>query len=169
MITKEALLIQLQTERQILLEVLEDVPDEALATPGAAGEWSAMDVLAHVTAWDGEALRRIAFATGESSRRPHDLDDTAHWQAWNEKQIELKRLLGPRGVKVDMAGTWLRLLARIKALSPLDYARWLEAGTAIRWGHDLEHAQQLRQWKARWERLLPWWRQLQRRWFKKKT
>lgn len=156
MIPKEEFLTQLKTDRQTLLQTLDGVPDEALAQPGPNGAWSAMDILAHITAWDGEALRRIAFAVGESDRRPHDLDDIAHWWVWNERQLELKRMLGPRGVKVDLVGTWLRLLARIEALSPLDYTRWWEVGTGIRPGHDLAHAQELRAWRAAWESSLPW-------------
>ena len=162
MLPKENLIIRLQRDRQTLLATLTGVPDEALATPGANGSWSAMDILAHLTAWDGEAMRRMAFATGDSSTPPHDLDDEAHWQQWNVQQIEMKRLLGPRGVKVDLAGTWVRLMARIEALSPLDYARWLEIGSGIRLDHDREHTQQLRDWRDHWERSLPWWRRVGR-------
>ncbi len=161
--TKEALLSELQTERQKLLKILDGVPEDDLEIAGPAGGWSGMDILAHITAWDGEALRRLAFATGESARRPHDLEDTAYWQRWNEEQVALKRMLGPKGVKVDMAGTWVRLLATIEGLHPLDYARWQEVGTGIRPGHDAEHAAQLRAWREHWEQSLPWWRRVKRR------
>jgi hypothetical protein len=162
MIKKEELLARLQTDRQTLLATVEGVPDEALRLPHAVGTWSALDVLAHITAWDGETLRRIAFATGESTRSSHDVDDQAYWLAWNEQQVEMKRVMGPRGIKVDMASTWTRLLVRIESLPPLDYARWLEIDPYfVKERHDLEHARQLRAWRKQWEQALPWWQRLQ--------
>ena len=70
---KETLLTRLQTDRQTLLKTIEGVPNEALAAPNAVGSWSVLDVLAHITAWDGEMLRRIAFASGDHARPPHDV------------------------------------------------------------------------------------------------
>lgn len=168
MIKKEELLVRIQADRQFLFEAIEGVPDEALTIPGAVGTWSALDVLAHITAWDGETLRRIAFATGENTHPPHDVDDEAYWLAWNEKQVEIKRLLGPRGTKVDMASTWTRLLARIESLSPMDYARWREIDPYFfEERHDLEHADQLHTWRKRWEQSLPWWQRAKRKWARK--
>lgn len=161
--SKEILLAQLQAERQALLSTLEDMPDEVLTISGVVGQWSALDVLAWVTAWDGEALRRIAFATGQTARQPHDVDDEAYWSAWGEEQIKMKRVMGPTGVKVDLAGTWVRLLARIESLSPLDYARWVEIDSHLRPGRDREFAEHLQRWREQWERSLPWWLRLKRR------
>ena len=161
---KEDLLVRLQADRQALFEAIENVPDEALRMPGAVGTWSALDVLAHLTAWDGETLRRIAYATGENNRPPHNIDDAAYWQSWNEKQVQMKRLLGPRGIKVDIASTWARLLARIESLSPPDYTRWLEIDPhSWQERHDLEHARQLQVWRKKWERSLPQCQRLQRK------
>jgi hypothetical protein len=164
LIKKEELLARLKADRAALLNTIEGVPDQVLVVPGAAGTWSAMDVLAHITAWDGETLRRIAFATGQGGRPPHDVEDDAYWLAWNEKQVEIKRIMGVRGVKVDMAGTWVRLLARIEELSAREYARWAEVDPYFfRERHDLEHAEQLRAWRKTWERSLPWWQRLRRK------
>jgi hypothetical protein len=46
-IAKEELLARLEADRRALLDAVEGVPDEALATSGAVGTWSAMDVLEH--------------------------------------------------------------------------------------------------------------------------
>ena len=170
MIEKVALVARLKADRGALLDTVAGVPDGALTAPGAVGRWSAMDVLAHVTAWDGETLRRIDFATGASAYPPHDVDDEVYWLDWNEKQVEIKRVMGPRGVKVDMASTWVRLLARIEALTSLDYARWAEVDPySFQVRHDLEHAQQLSAWRVRWERSLPWWQRLRFRLSKRQS
>lgn len=161
---KEDLLVRLQADRQALLDVIAGVPEEVLPMPGAGGAWSALDVLAHITAWDGETLRRIAYATGENNQPPHNIDDEVYWQSWNEKQVAMKRLLGPRGIKVDMASTWTRLLARLESLSSLEYARWLEIDPYVgQERHDLEHTRQLEVWREQWERSLPWWQRLKRK------
>jgi len=164
MIAKAELLARMQADRQILIEAIEDVPEDVLARPNAVGIWSALDILAHLTAWDGETLRRITFATGQSNQPPHNIDDDDYWLAWNDEQVEIKRLLGPRGIKVDMAGTWARLIARIESLSPRDYQRWAEIDPhAFDERHDLEHARQLQRWRVAWERSLPWWQRLRRK------
>jgi hypothetical protein len=157
MIDKAALVARLKADREALLAAVEGLPDGALSVPGVVGVWSAMDVLAHVTACDGETLRRIDFATGASTYAPHVVDDEVYWSDWNEKQVEIKRVMGPRGVKVDMASTWVRLLARIESLTSVDYARWAEIEPHFfDKRHDLEHARQLHSWRERWERTLPW-------------
>jgi hypothetical protein len=167
MIPKAELLTQMQANRQALINTIEGVPEDVLARPNAVGTWSALDILAHITAWDGETLRRIAFATGQSNHPPHDIDDDDYWLAWNDEQIEIKRVLGPRGIKVDMAGTWARLLAQIEALSELDYVRWAEIDPhAFDERHDLEHARQLQVWRETWERSRPWWQRLRRKFSK---
>jgi len=164
MIPKTELLSRMQADRQALISVIEGIPEEVLARPNAVGTWSVLDVLAHITAWDGETLRRIAFATSQSNHLPHDIDDDAYWLAWNDEQVEIKRVLGPRGIKVDMAGTWARLIARIEALSSRDYERWAEIDPhAFDERHDLEHAHQLQVWREVWEQLLPWWQRLRRK------
>jgi hypothetical protein len=166
MISKDDLLAQLQTERQQLLKLLDDVPDEALTQPGAIGEWRVIDVLAYIAAWDGESLRRIAYASGESFQPPHDVNDSAYWQAWSEKQIEIKRIMSPRGIKVDMVGTWVRLLAQIEALSPQEYARWLEVDPHSQPDQHQEQLKQLQLWREKWERSLSWWQKLRRKFWR---
>ena len=83
MVEKAELLNRLMADRQALLDAIEGVPDGALTMPGAVGAWSVVDVLAHITAWDGETLRRIAFATGQSAPPPHDIDDEDYWLVWS--------------------------------------------------------------------------------------
>lgn len=166
MLAKDELLAQLQSERQQLFKLLDDVPDEAWLMPGGVGEWRVIDVVAYITAWDGERLRRIAYATGESFQPPHDVNDTAYWQAWSEKQVEIKRVMGPRGIKVDLVGTWVRLLAQLEALSPAEYARWLALDPPLQQEQHGEQIRQLQIWREQWERCLSWWQKLRRKWGK---
>jgi len=161
-LSKDEFLQHLQANRQVLLQLFDDVPETALTTPHTIGAWRVIDVLAATTAWDGETLRRLDFATGERSQPPHDVTDEGYWQVWLEEQVRVKRVMGPRGIKVDMAGTWIRLLARIEALSPHEYARWLDSDPQATPNRDQPYIAQLRAWRQQWERSLPWWRRMYR-------
>ena len=62
MIAKEESLARLEADRRARLDAVEGVPDEALATSGAVGTWSAMDVLEHarqLRAWREEWERSL--------------------------------------------------------------------------------------------------------------
>jgi hypothetical protein len=59
---REEILDELDRVREALLVALETLPDEALIQPGAMGDWSIADILAHLVAWESEmvtALLRI--------------------------------------------------------------------------------------------------------------
>ncbi|MEM7343814.1 MAG: DinB family protein [Chloroflexota bacterium] len=163
MIEKEALLEQLQQQRKALFTLIDDVPEEVLALPNVVDTWSVLDMLAHLTAWDGEALRRLMFVTGESYQSPHDVHDEAYWREWGQKQVELKRVMGARGIKVDMAGTWVRLLARINELERFHYSRWLELNPQLMDSSNLDYIEPLQAWRDEWERSLSLWQKVQRR------
>lgn len=163
MLTKEALLAQLQADRQALLKALDDLPEAAMTEPGVAGERSVIDILAHLTARDGEMLRRIAFAGRESSRPPHDVHDEAYWAAWTETQVQTKRIMGPRGIKVDMAGTWVRLLVAIEDLVPADFERWRDLDPLWQERPEVAYLPQIGAWREAWEKSLPWWQRLTRK------
>ena len=54
------LLQQLRSSRDGLEALLEGLPDGARETPGAAGEWSVKDLLAHLAAWEAELVTAMA-------------------------------------------------------------------------------------------------------------
>jgi hypothetical protein len=166
MIDQAALLARLQADRQAVFRAIEGVPDQFLIWTGPDSGPPPLDILAYITAWDGETLRRIAYASGQSSHRPYDVSNKSYWEAWSRKQVEMKRLLGPRGIKVDLAGTWARLVTRLESLTPAEYTRWLEFDPRLATERpDLAHAEQLQRWRVAWERSLPWWQRLRRRWW----
>ncbi len=42
-------------------EAYTGLPEEKLLEPGASGEWSVKDIIAHVSTWEGEALKYLPF------------------------------------------------------------------------------------------------------------
>jgi hypothetical protein len=53
---KSTLLTTLSTARQLLTATFAGLPDELLVQPGAEGDWSVKDILAHVAAWEAELI-----------------------------------------------------------------------------------------------------------------
>jgi len=63
-ITKPELLAQICSERKRLEEVLAALTPDQMLQPGACGEWTVKDVLAHISAWE----RRMLSWTGSHLR-----------------------------------------------------------------------------------------------------
>jgi len=55
-ITKPELLDQIRAERQRLEEVIAALTSDQMLQPGASGEWTVKDVLAHISAWERRML-----------------------------------------------------------------------------------------------------------------
>lgn len=111
----DALEIQekLDEVRVRLLEALAGLPDEALTEPGAIGEWSVADVLAHFVNWEAElvtGLNRI-----DQGRKPGRLLEALQdRQAYNasryddSKGRDLDRIFDDlQGVRVQIED-WLQ-------------------------------------------------------------
>lgn len=63
-ITKPELLDQIRAERQRLEEVIAALTPDQMLQPGASGEWTVKDVLAHISAWE----RRMIYWIGSHLR-----------------------------------------------------------------------------------------------------
>lgn len=58
-ISKAALLEQIERERQIWEQLLASVGEARMEQPGASGEWSFKDVVAHLNGWRVRTLARL--------------------------------------------------------------------------------------------------------------
>ncbi|MCJ7584345.1 MAG: ClbS/DfsB family four-helix bundle protein [Anaerolineales bacterium] len=58
-ITKSKLLIAIRAERKALEEVLAALTYDQMLQPGASGEWTVKDALAHISAWERRMLSWI--------------------------------------------------------------------------------------------------------------
>ena len=55
----EEIFDQLDKTRERLLAIIEPLPDESLAVPGAMDDWSILDLLAHLTVWESELVTAL--------------------------------------------------------------------------------------------------------------
>lgn len=156
--TQDQLLQQLEESRENFLELLEDLPDEAMLTPGVCGTWSIRDVLYHLARWEAELITLLWQAQqGGTPSTVHfgKLTDAQINTQWQKESVgrSLARILE------DFHSVRAQTLRRLEALrerdltDPQRYA-WLQGKPLFRWvlensaEHEIEHGEQIRAWKA---------------------
>lgn len=150
------LLTHLISTRAEFQSLLDDLGENHMLQPGAAGAWSVRDVLAHLTACEVEVLTNLG-----KVRRGAKPGPTAMTPAAIEKQNQLwhnemkDRPL--RSVLADFDGARKQTLRVLEAMSEADAAKpagWLQGRSLVDYfvgevlTHEREHLEQLRQWRA---------------------
>lgn len=166
---KETLLTELTTSWETFRQTLEDVPHEELERPASPDGWSVKEICAFLTAWDGEALRRIDFISGTRPMPRHNPHDRVYWDAWSQKQVEIKSIMSVQGILVDMVGTRQRLLTHVAELSDVHFQRWLAEDPQATQPYYAQYLQQVQTWRARWEQAHPSAKGLKKVWQSLKT
>lgn len=148
---KDTLLTQMIENWQALTQAMEGVPLEDFEVSGNSGEPTVKALCAYLTAWDGEALRRIDIVTGNRFALLHDPYDTDYWETWAQKQVEIKRVMAMQGIMVDMVGTRQRLLSRVADLEDFHFARWLADDPQAIQPHYGQYLAKIQAWRAAWD------------------
>lgn len=133
-----------------LWAITQGLDEKDWLVPGAAGAWNLKDVLAHVTAWQEEALKvlpELARQIVAGTEGPFDYDI----EAWNAAQYEARRDLSVREVREQSLAVRGQLLAMLGRLP----AEWLAGHKGIRewamystYAHYGEHLPDLRAWRG---------------------
>jgi hypothetical protein len=112
-ISKAALLDQIERERLVWEQLLRAVGEERMEQPGAAGEWTFKDLVAHLNGWRARTLARLdAARTGAEPAAPWpaDLDEDSEdgltqINAWIERagrERSLQDVLGEARRSFDL-------------------------------------------------------------------
>lgn len=158
----DALEIQerLDEVRVRLLEALADLPDEALTKPGALGDWSVADLLAHFVNWEAElvtGLNRI-----DQGRKPERLLDALQdREAYNASRYEEVRGRELDRIFDDLQGVRVQLEEWLQEFSTQDLeepGRVPGAKTMPLWRliaeasfeHEASHLPELETYAKRW-------------------
>lgn len=157
---KEALLEELEETREETLDLLDELPDEALEEPGVVGEWSVKDILAHLTSWEAELVKLLWQASqGQKPSSVHfsskfTVDElNARWFT-ESKNRPLERIYD------DFNGVRKQTIRRLESFSDKDLNDpkrfpWLKGRPLWEWvaedsfRHEIEHREQILQWKRR--------------------
>ena len=108
-VDKQQLLAQLDRAWAALGEAYEGLAEAHLTEPGVVGDWSAKDVLAHVTTWEEEALKYLPLIL-EGRRPPRYSTQYGGIDAFNAQMTEQKRHLSLAEVLRQLDETHRRLI-----------------------------------------------------------
>ena len=146
---KDALFRRIEGAWGELHEALDGLTDEEMSAPGAVGEWSVRDLLAHVATWEEEALKALPVIV-RGGKLPR-YASVGGIDAFNARQQEAKRHLTLEHLRLEMAATHQRLLALLDRVPESAYrqeGRFLKRLRLDTYGHWRLHTEDVRRWRA---------------------
>ncbi|MFN2189814.1 MAG: DinB family protein [Candidatus Promineifilaceae bacterium] len=152
---------QMESSRLQLLELLELLPDDAYTMPGAMGDWTVADVLAHLVVWESELITCL-MKLDEGKKPKRMLAAIADVDGYNEsryrenKDRDIARIFDDlQSVRVQLE-EWLPRFST-KDLTDENRYEWSE-GIALwqiveanTFGHEAEHLPELETFVQRWQ------------------
>jgi uncharacterized damage-inducible protein DinB len=150
------LLTQLIRTRGEMQAILDDLSETHLLQPGASGDWSVRDLLAHITAWEVDMLTNLGKV--KRGAKPGTTQWTAATiQQQNESWHKEMRDRPLRNVLMDFDGVRKQTLRVLEGLSDQEASKpndWLQGRSLADYietmtlAHEREHLEHLRQWRA---------------------
>jgi hypothetical protein len=155
-LNKNDVLTELEKSRQQLVDILEELNEEEMHTPGVCGKWSVKDILVHLMLWESELVKALWQAqqggtpipTLQDGKTDHELNEK-WYQEYKDRPLE--RILP------DFHAVRKQTLRRVNAFKdgdfndPKRYA-WLK-GTSLwkrisydSFEHELEHLKEIESW-----------------------
>lgn len=132
-----------------LKESYAGLSDARLIEPGVTGDWSVKDILAHVTTWEGEALKHLPLVI--AGGRPPRYVRYGGIDAFNAKKTEEKRGLSLPEVLRQLDDTHGRLIDFVQRTPEAQFTRDTRFRRRLRldtYGHYPEHAEAIRTWRG---------------------
>ncbi len=124
--------------------------DSRLMEPGVVEDWSVKDVVAHVTAWEEEALKHLPLIIAGGS--PPRYAAQGGIDAFNARATEGGRRMSLAAVLRRRDETHARLLGFVRSQPEGTFAGRTRARRRLRldtYGHYPEHTAALRAWRER--------------------
>ncbi len=149
--TKEQLLRKLEESWTALQVSYAGLTDAQLTEPGAAGDWSVKEILAHVTTWEEEALKYLPLIL-EGGRPPRYSAMYGGVDAFNAQMTEQKGRLPLADVLAQLAETHRRLVAYVASAPDEQFTTETRFRRRVRldtYGHYPVHTEAIRARRAR--------------------
>jgi hypothetical protein len=156
MMTKNELILLLETERSKFDDLLDQIPDPQMALPGTIGEWSVKDTLAHLSRWEAELIKFL-FQVRGLVERPDSLlfatDEDKINAAWQKESQDRELEM----VEDDFDAVRRQVIRQLKNFTDkdlLDPKRfpWMDGKPLAELvkdvcvGHEAEHRQMVETW-----------------------
>ncbi len=143
------LLKRLDTAWAALQESYAGLPDSRLTEPGAMGDWSVKDLLAHVTTWEEEALKHLPRVL-EGGRPPRYSTTYGGIDAFNALTTEQKRDIPFSDVLAQRDDVHRQLVEYVRGAPGELLTRESRFRRRLRldtYGHYPKHAKAIREWR----------------------
>jgi hypothetical protein len=131
-------------------ESLEGLSEGELTREAIVGEWTARDLMAHVTTWEEETLKLLPEILA-GRRTPKYSTLYGGVDAFNAQSHERKRRLGLEEVRQQMEETHGRLVGYLESVAEEVFegnGRFVRRLRLDTYGHYREHAEQVREWRS---------------------
>jgi hypothetical protein len=162
---KQGILTALENEREKFLDLIDGLSEEELLEPGVTGDWTIKDILSHLTRWEAELVKLLWQASrgqepsmetieGLLGTESEGVDQTnARWHA----ELSGRPL---ESVLEDFHAVRTQTIRRVEAFKDADLTdpkryTWLDGRPLWEWiegdsfGHEAEHALEIRAWLER--------------------
>lgn len=123
--------------------------DSQLTEAGAMGDWSVKDILAHVTTWEGEAIKYLPLII-KGDRPPRYSTMYGGIDAFNAQMAEQKRDLPLSEVLRQLDEIHRRLIDYVQGVPEEHFTRETRFRRRLRFDtyrHYREHAEAIREWR----------------------
>jgi len=153
---RDEILAALKDSRAQMEAALAGLSETQLVEPGVMGDWSIKDLLSHLTAWEAEAVTRLAkMKAGKKISRLVPEDSTidslnAKWYQENKDRPVDRVLADFRGVREQMIRQ-VEGLTDKQLAQPLPWSETNSFTNLIAWNtyeHEPEHAAQIQKWRT---------------------
>ena len=145
------LLDTIEHEWKAFVESCEGLTAGALTTPGVVGDWTVKDLIAHVTIWEGEALKHLPLIA-QGGRPPRYSVAYGGIDAFNDQQIAASRSRELSDVLRGSMETHRQLITYLEDVPPELLASTSRFRRRLRldtYSHYPIHAEQIRAWRSR--------------------
>ncbi len=147
---RQQLLRKIEAPWVALGEAYAGLSEAQLAQPGVTGDWSVLDILGHVSAWENEALTHLPHIL-EGQRPPKYSDLYGGIDAFNALKVRESRALSPADALARFEDTHRRLLAYLETAPEEQLATETRFRRRIRldtYSHYPIHTQAILEWRA---------------------
>jgi hypothetical protein len=124
---------------QAFIEVVDSIPADRMTDPGASGEWTVKDVLAHIAVWDDIQVGKI-----ERMQHSGPEPDWDGFQAVNDREQAARAGWSLDQARQEMHAAHERVMAALRTVPDIDP----EDVKDDTWGHYDEHAESIREWRS---------------------
>ena len=118
---REQLLKKIDTPWAALRASYAGLSEAQLAQPGVTGDWSVIDILAHVSAWENEALTHLPHIL-EGKRPPKYSDLYGGIDAFNALKVRQSRAVSPAEVLARVEATHRQLVDYLESAPAEQFA-----------------------------------------------